>query len=190
MTANTILADLSVVEVSAFVAAPVGGMTLAQMGAEVIRIDPIGGNIDHGRWPLAPNGNSLYWASLNKGKKSVCLALNTPEGREILDGTAGLWCCNAGHGRREIVEAIQKQAAVMDFAPTFQLGHPIAFEAAARVAELTPEGMDRVFFVNSGSEAAVSQPTRPPSPINRRVGRFALCRLGWAWRQIYLILGT
>ncbi|MBU8536898.1 aspartate aminotransferase family protein [Falsiroseomonas tokyonensis] len=78
----------------------------------------------------------------------------TPEGQEILDGTAGLWCCNAGHGRREIVEAIQKQAAVMDFAPTFQLGHPIAFEAAARVAEITPEGMDRVFFVNSGSEAA------------------------------------
>ncbi|MGX9966384.1 aminotransferase class III-fold pyridoxal phosphate-dependent enzyme [Roseomonas sp. F4] len=78
----------------------------------------------------------------------------TPDGQEILDGTAGLWCCNAGHGRREIVEAIQKQAAVMDFAPTFQLGHPIAFEAAARVAEMTPEGMDRVFFVNSGSEAA------------------------------------
>lgn len=78
----------------------------------------------------------------------------TPEGAEILDGTAGLWCCNAGHGRREIVEAIQKQAAIMDFAPTFQLGHPIAFEAAARVAEMTPEGMDRVFFVNSGSEAA------------------------------------
>jgi beta-alanine--pyruvate transaminase len=78
----------------------------------------------------------------------------TADGQEILDGTAGLWCCNAGHGRREITEAIQQQAAVMDFAPTFQLGHPIAFEAAARVAEMTPEGMDRVFFVNSGSEAA------------------------------------
>ena len=78
----------------------------------------------------------------------------TPEGKEILDGTAGLWCCNAGHGRREITEAIQRQAAILDFAPTFQLGHPIAFEAAARVAEMTPEGMDRVFFANSGSEAA------------------------------------
>jgi beta-alanine--pyruvate transaminase len=78
----------------------------------------------------------------------------TQDGQEVLDGTAGLWCCNAGHGRREIVEAIQKQAAIMDFAPTFQLGHPIAFEAAQRVAEMTPEGMDRVFFVNSGSEAA------------------------------------
>ncbi|HYZ31668.1 MAG TPA: aspartate aminotransferase family protein [Crenalkalicoccus sp.] len=78
----------------------------------------------------------------------------TAEGREILDGTAGLWCCNAGHGRREIVEAIQRQAAVMDFAPTFQLGHPIAFEAAARLAEMTPEGLDKVFFTNSGSESA------------------------------------
>jgi beta-alanine--pyruvate transaminase len=78
----------------------------------------------------------------------------TPEGREILDGTAGLWCCNAGHGRREITEAIQKQAAILDFAPTFQLGHPIAFEAAARVADLTPDALDRVFFTNSGSESA------------------------------------
>jgi beta-alanine--pyruvate transaminase len=78
----------------------------------------------------------------------------TPEGREILDGTSGLWCCNAGHGRREIVEAIQKQAAIMDFAPAFQLGHPIAFEAASRVADMTPDGLDRVFFTNSGSEAA------------------------------------
>jgi beta-alanine--pyruvate transaminase len=78
----------------------------------------------------------------------------TADGMEVLDGTAGLWCCNAGHGRREITEAIQKQAAVMDFAPTFQLGHPLAFEAAARVADMTPDGMDRVFFTNSGSESA------------------------------------
>jgi 2-methylfumaryl-CoA isomerase len=78
-----ILSDLRVVEVSAFIAAPLGGMTLAQMGADVIRIDPIGGNIDANRWPLAPDGTSLYWASLNKSKRSVCLALNTPEGQEI-----------------------------------------------------------------------------------------------------------
>ena len=78
----------------------------------------------------------------------------TPEGREVLDATAGLWCCNAGHGRREITEAIQRQAAVLDFAPTFQLGHPLAFEAAARLAEMLPEGLDRVFFTNSGSESA------------------------------------
>ena len=78
----------------------------------------------------------------------------TPEGREILDGTAGLWCCNAGHGRRQITEAIQKQAAVMDFAPTFMMGHPIAFQAASRLAEMLPAGLDKVFFTNSGSESA------------------------------------
>ena len=78
-----ILSDLRIVEVSAFIAAPLGGMTLAQMGADVIRIDPIGGNIDAKRWPLAPDGTSLYWASLNKSKRSVTLALNTPEGQEI-----------------------------------------------------------------------------------------------------------
>ncbi len=78
----------------------------------------------------------------------------TAEGREIIDGTAGLWCVNAGHGRREITEAIQRQAAAMDFAPTFQMGHPIAFEAATKLADYLPDGMDRVFFTNSGSESA------------------------------------
>ena len=78
-----ILSGLRVVEVSAFIAAPLGGMTLAQLGADVIRIDPVGGNIDYRRWPLAPDGTSLYWASLNKAKRSVALALHTPEGREI-----------------------------------------------------------------------------------------------------------
>ena len=78
-----ILAGARVVEVSAFIAAPLGGMTLAQLGADVIRIDPIGGNIDIGRWPLAPDGSSLYWASLNKAKRSVCLALDRPEGQEL-----------------------------------------------------------------------------------------------------------
>ena len=78
----------------------------------------------------------------------------TPEDREILDGTAGLWCVNAGHGRREIVEAIQKQAAILDFAPTFQMGHPIAFQAASRLAEILPPPLDHVFWTNSGSESA------------------------------------
>ena len=77
----------------------------------------------------------------------------TPEGRKILDGFSGLWCCNAGHNRKPIVEAIQKQAATMDYAPAFQMGHPLAFELANRVAKLAPPGMDKVFFCNSGSEA-------------------------------------
>ncbi len=111
-----------------------------------------------------PNNLDAFWMpySNNRAFKSQPRLLARAEGmyyytndnREILDGTAGLWCCNAGHGRKEIVEAIQKQAAVMDFAPTFQMGHPIAFQAAARLAEITPDGMDRVFFTNSGSESA------------------------------------
>lgn len=75
------------------------------------------------------------------------------DGRQILDGTGGLWCCNAGHGRKPIVEAIQAQAAEMDFAPSFQMGHPGAFELARRLTQLTPKGIDHVFFTNSGSES-------------------------------------
>ena len=78
----------------------------------------------------------------------------TPEGRQILDGTAGLWCVNAGHCRPRIVEALQRQAAQMDFAPTFQMGHPVAFEFAERVVRVAPSGFGRVFFTNSGSESA------------------------------------
>jgi 2-methylfumaryl-CoA isomerase len=78
-----LLADLRIVELSAFVAAPLGGMTLAQLGAEVIRIDPLAGGLDFHRWPVAPNGASLYWAGLNKEKRSVALALDRPEGREL-----------------------------------------------------------------------------------------------------------
>ncbi len=80
---NRLLQDLRIVEISAFVAAPLGGMTMAQMGAEVIRIDPIGGAIDFARWPVTHDGASLYWAGLNKAKRSVSLALDKPEGREI-----------------------------------------------------------------------------------------------------------
>jgi 2-methylfumaryl-CoA isomerase len=80
---NRLLEDLRIVEISAFVAAPLGGMTMAQMGAEVIRIDPIGGGIDFSRWPVTHDGASLYWAGLNKAKRSVALALDKPEGREI-----------------------------------------------------------------------------------------------------------
>src|SRR5690349_335556 len=80
----------------------------------------------------------------------------TPEGRQILDACAGLWCVNAGHCRPKIVEAIQRQAAEMDFAPTFQMGHPIAFEFADRLAAIAPQGFKRVFFTNSGSESVDS----------------------------------
>ncbi|ERI52488.1 omega amino acid--pyruvate aminotransferase [Pseudomonas sp. EGD-AK9] len=76
------------------------------------------------------------------------------DGRQVLDGTAGLWCCNAGHGRREITEAVSRQIAKLDFAPTFQMGHPLPFELASRLAAIAPAGLNKVFFTNSGSESA------------------------------------
>jgi beta-alanine--pyruvate transaminase len=75
------------------------------------------------------------------------------DGRRILDGTAGLWCCNAGHAHPKIVEAVREQVGRLDYAPGFQMGHPLAFEAAARVAGMLPGDLDRVFFTNSGSES-------------------------------------
>lgn len=77
----------------------------------------------------------------------------TPEGRQVLDAVAGLWCVNAGHGRREIAQAVSEQLTTMEFAPTFQMGHPAGFELANRLIELTPGDLDHVFFTNSGSES-------------------------------------
>jgi beta-alanine--pyruvate transaminase len=111
-----------------------------------------------------PNNLDAFWMPYTanrafKGAPRMLAAAEgmhyyTQDGSEILDGTAGLWCVNAGHGRPEITAAIKRQAETMDFAPTFQLGHPIAFEAAARLAEMTPAGLDRIFWTNSGSESA------------------------------------
>jgi 2-methylfumaryl-CoA isomerase len=86
-----ILSGLRVIEGSAFVAAPLGGMTLAQLGADVIRFDQIGGGLDYKRWPLAADGQSLFWAGLNKGKRSIQLDLGSPAGRELVTAliTAG-----------------------------------------------------------------------------------------------------
>ena len=91
------LADLRVIEGSAFVAAPLGGMTLAQLGADVIRFDQIGGGLDAHRWPLAPSGRSLFWAGLNKGKRSIQVDLRAPEGRELVEAlvaAAGIFLTN------------------------------------------------------------------------------------------------
>ncbi|MEC3769383.1 MULTISPECIES: aspartate aminotransferase family protein [Cupriavidus] len=77
----------------------------------------------------------------------------THDGRQILDGCAGLWCVAAGHCRKEIAEAVARQAATLDYAPPFQMGHPLSFEAATKLAAIMPQGLDRIFFTNSGSEA-------------------------------------
>src|SRR5688572_26467132 len=112
---------------------------------------------------LAPAELEAYWMpfTANRQFKSKPRMMATAEGmyyttddgRRILDGFAGLWCCNAGHGRKPIVEAIQRQAATMDYAPAFQMGHALAFELANRIVELAPKPLDHVFFCNSGSEA-------------------------------------
>jgi len=85
--------------------------------------------------------------------KAQGMHFTTPEGRQVLDGVAGLWCVNAGHARPRIVQAIQAQAAELDFAPPFQMAHPKVFELAERLVQLTPSGLDKVFFTNSGSES-------------------------------------
>ncbi len=75
------------------------------------------------------------------------------DGNQILDGTSGLWCCNAGHGRKEITEAVKLQIEHMEFAPTFQMGHPTAYRLAERLSEISPADLNKVFFTNSGSES-------------------------------------
>ncbi|MGH8323263.1 MAG: aminotransferase class III-fold pyridoxal phosphate-dependent enzyme, partial [Steroidobacteraceae bacterium] len=77
----------------------------------------------------------------------------TPDGRQLLDGVAGLWCVNAGHGRKEISQAVAAQLETMDYAPAFQIGHPPAFALANAVVKIAPAGLDHVFFTNSGSES-------------------------------------
>ena len=108
-----------------------------------------------------------YWMpfTANRQFKAAPRLLTRAEGmyytsddnRQILDGTAGLWCVNAGHGRSEIADAVGRQLSTMDYAPSFQMGHPIAFEFAERLAEIAPggpsAGLDRVFFTGSGSES-------------------------------------
>ncbi|WP_316859807.1 aspartate aminotransferase family protein [uncultured Cohaesibacter sp.] len=110
-----------------------------------------------------PNDLSSFWMPFTPNRafkqdpRMVVAAegmfYKSSDGRDILDGTAGLWCVNAGHGARRVTEAVQKQVAIMDYAPNFNFGHPQAFEFATRIAEIFPEGMDHVFFTNSGSES-------------------------------------
>ena len=110
-----------------------------------------------------PNDLESYWMPYTANrqfKKNPRLLVaardmhyRSHDGREILDGTAGLWCVNAGHARPKIVEAVQRQVAELDYAPAFQMGHPKQFALASRVAALLPDPLDRVFFTNSGSEA-------------------------------------
>ncbi|AYV46910.1 aspartate aminotransferase family protein [Caulobacter flavus] len=101
--------------------------------------------------PFTPNRRFKANPRLLAAAKGMHYA--TPDGRQILDATSGLWCVNAGHGREAITQAIRKQAGEMDYAPSFNLGHPLAFSFASRLVQVTPKGLDRIFFTNSGSES-------------------------------------
>ncbi len=111
-----------------------------------------------------PNDLSAFWLPFTPNRdfkaaprmlvRAEGMYFHDENGRALLDACSGLWCSNAGHGRTQIAEAISKAAHELDFAPTFQFAHPQAFELAQRIAALAPEGLDHVFFVNSGSEAA------------------------------------
>jgi beta-alanine--pyruvate transaminase len=97
--------------------------------------------------------NRAFKANPRMIQRAAGMHYYTPEGKPIMDGTAGLWCCNAGHARKPIIEAIQAQAEELDYAPSFQFGHPKVFAAAARIAALAPGDLNHVFFAGSGSEA-------------------------------------
>ena len=115
------------------------------------------------RLNVAPNDLSAFWMPFSSNRQfkqaprmlvaAKDMHYTSADGRQILDGTAGLWCVNAGHCRPKITEAIQQQAAQLDYAPAFQMGHPLAFELANRLVDIAPEGMDHVFFTKSGSES-------------------------------------
>jgi beta-alanine--pyruvate transaminase len=113
---------------------------------------PAANSLDAFWMPFTPN--RAFKADPRMIVRAEGMHYYTPEGRAVLDGTAGLWCSAAGHARPRIVQAIQRAAAELDYSTTFNLGHPLAFQFANRLAEILPEGMDRVFFTNSGSESA------------------------------------
>jgi beta-alanine--pyruvate transaminase len=111
----------------------------------------------------APNNLDAFWMPFTANRQfkqaprlfasAKDMHYTTTDGRQVLDGTAGLWCVNAGHARPRIVEAVQKQIAELDYAPAFQMGHPKAFELAARLVNYLPSPLDHIFFTNSGSES-------------------------------------
>ena len=111
----------------------------------------------------APNDLRAFWMPFTSNRQfksqprmlvaAQDMHYTSAEGRPILDGTAGLWCCNAGHGRPRITRAISEMAGTLDYAPAFQMGHPTAFELANRLVDIAPDGIDHVFYTNSGSEA-------------------------------------
>lgn len=149
------LEGLRIVEISSFVAAPLGGMTLAQLGADVVRVDPLGGAADTVRWPLAPSGTSLLWTGMNKGKRSVTVDFRSPEGRDVvtrLAGEAGIVLTNTvGRGRlsyealRETrpdlillqIEGKADGSAAVDYTVNAEIGFPLVTGPADHAAPVS-----------------------------------------------------
>ena len=111
-------------------------------------------NLEHSAYFMPYTANREFKKAPRLVERAEGMYYYTPDGRKILDGTSGLWCVNAGHCRPKIAEAIAAQAKKLDFAPSFQMGHPIAFEFADRLAQIAPKGLGHVFYTNSGSESA------------------------------------
>ena len=111
----------------------------------------------------APNDLRAFWMPFTANRQfkkaprmfaaAKDMYYTTTDGRQVLDGTSGLWCVNAGHCRPKITEAIQNQAAELDYAPAFQMGHPKAFELANALVQIAPKGLEHVLYTNSGSES-------------------------------------
>jgi len=104
-------------------------------------------------WWMPFTANRQFRAAPRLLGRAEGMYYETPDGRRVLDSVAGLWCVNLGHGRREIADAVHEALTTLDYAPPFQAGHPLAFEAAERLAAVMPDPLSRIFFVNSGSEA-------------------------------------
>jgi beta-alanine--pyruvate transaminase len=134
----------------------------------------------------APNDLRAFWMPFTANRQFKAaprmfvaaegMHYTTSDGRQVLDGTAGLWCCNAGHCRPKITEAIRAQAGELDYAPAFQMGHPKAFELANRLVDMAPEGMAHAFFTNSGSES-VETALKIAIAYQRAIGQGARTRL-------------
>ena len=118
-----------------------------------VPLDAPRNELDLSAWWMPFTANRQFKTAPRLFASASGMTYRMADGRTALDGTAGLWCVNAGHGRPEIADAVHRQLMELDYAPPFQLGHPLAFELASRLAALAPAGLDRVFFTNSGSES-------------------------------------